>query len=368
MAEDPKAPIVKVTWQDHDISASVLSVEIEDHDRLIDMARIVLDDHDGLGANMCYPEERVTIELGWKGESAVLFEGVVTSGGGEAGGSGQQVTMVAYDLSYRMTRVSRPDKYEGKLSDILKKIVKERHKIEIGQVEPEDDHEFPPEKPLIQAGQNDYDLIHDLARRYQARAFVEYNGGKSKFYFMPTDRILQSDSMGSLRFCGGTTSFLDFKFQRIAARADARRTVNRLDPDTGGPVDGTPPPPATSPPPALDGHSADRLGSSRSAVADSATAAAATADPLAQTPEVTVSGGASDVEEAENGSRRDPTRILGLFGEGTTVGTVKLRAKGKVKIEGIAGWAEGDWYVKKVVHVYSKNACPSYQTKFVVTR
>ena len=48
--------------------------------------------------------------------------------------------------------------------------------------------------------------------------------------------------------------------------------------------------------------------------------------------------------------------MLGLRGEGRAVGTVLLRAKGKVTILGLAQWAEGDWYVSKAVHTWSDSA------------
>ena len=57
--------------------------------------------------------------------------------------------------------------------------------------------------------------------------------------------------------------------------------------------------------------------------------------------------------------------MLGLHGDGLAVGTVKLRAKGKIGIEGIANWAEGDWYVRQVNHIAMSQ---NYWTRFVVTR
>ena len=70
--------------------------------------------------------------------------------------------------------------------------------------------------------------------------------------------------------------------------------------------------------------------------------------------------------------------MLGLRGEGRAVGTVLLRAKGKVTILGLAQWAEGDWYVAKAVHTWSDTRTPedlktkrkraSYETKFTATR
>jgi hypothetical protein len=62
-----------------------------------------------------------------------------------------------------------------------------------------------------------------------------------------------------------------------------------------------------------------------------------------------------------------------MSGHGVATGTVKLRAKSLVTIQGVAPWAEGDWYVTKVNHVYTRERInnrtrSSYYTKFTATR
>ncbi len=81
----------------------------------------------------------------------------------------------------------------------------------------------------------------------------------------------------------------------------------------------------------------------------------------------------SDPHLAEAVTALDPTQVLGLRGTGTAVGTIKLRAKGKVTIEGLAPWAEGDWYVSQAVHTWqdtstSRQHGASYETSFTATR
>jgi hypothetical protein len=100
--------------------------------------------------------------------------------------------------------------------------------------------------------------------------------------------------------------------------------------------------------------------------------------PEAQQPQDFVVGLPSDPELARKMVERDRTRLSGLFGEGTTIGTVNLRAKGPVTIKGIAPWAEGNWYVTRVNHVYTraigetkdhkKDDRSTYHSKFTVTR
>ena len=70
--------------------------------------------------------------------------------------------------------------------------------------------------------------------------------------------------------------------------------------------------------------------------------------------------------------------MLGYAGRGECRGTIKLRAKGKVTIQGLPPWASGDWYVHRVNHIFTRitaldrNRTPAdrstFQTKFCATR
>jgi hypothetical protein len=82
-----------------------------------------------------------------------------------------------------------------------------------------------------------------------------------------------------------------------------------------------------------------------------------------------VGGAPSDPNLPERVTRRDPTRVVGLYGRGKVTGTIMLRAKGKVEILGVAPWADGDWYVRKAIHkIILGDESGSYETEFEVTR
>jgi hypothetical protein len=89
-----------------------------------------------------------------------------------------------------------------------------------------------------------------------------------------------------------------------------------------------------------------------------------------------VAGAPSDPDLADWTIKQDPTRALGLVGRGIAVGSVNLRAKCKLSIEGIAPWAAGDWYVRRVNHRVTRGSGldehrqpkGTFHTRFVVTR
>jgi hypothetical protein len=88
------------------------------------------------------------------------------------------------------------------------------------------------------------------------------------------------------------------------------------------------------------------------AIAAAQQSAAVAAAPLDQPATGAAAGPVSDPVRAAQAVLPDQTRILGLLGKGRAVGSINLRAKGKVTVNGLAPWASGDWYVHKVVHMW----------------
>jgi len=165
---------------------------------------------------------------------------------------------------------------------------------------------------------------------------------------------------------------VEFKYQRIGSSASLAPTATVVDPETGQVVTqaATPPPPEAplEVDPAADAQ-----------LQQAADAAAKTdGKPEDARPAPVLPGLASDPQLAKAKIVQDPTRILGFSGQGTAIGTVKLRAKGKVTIKGISPCAEGDWYVRKVNHRFQRVIVrdaklkeqnrSTYQSKFTVTR
>ncbi len=362
---DSQNGFLKVTLQDTDISSRVRSVEVEDNDRLMDRAVLRLDlptgpDTETTGGNMPRENQRVLVELGWADEHAVVFEGLVGRAGSETrGGQGEAGTITAFDYSSKMKNLCRvSEDHVGKLKEILTRVV-ERNAVQIGEIKPNPDRQYTAEAPLRQTQVYDWDFIQDVALQEGARAFVEYNGdpetdGASKFYWVSEEDLLHGDPQQALHYCPGFHQVVEFNYRRIASGAAVQQTATTTDPATGDPV--TTPPPPTRPPETTPSPITGSEGT-----------------PDQQRPVADVRGRASATDAASQTVRADPTRILGYFGEGRAVGTVHLRAKGKVSILGIAAWAEGDWYVRKVTHVFTRTGAreqnaSSYEVKFVVTR
>jgi phage protein D len=369
---DDVLAFLEVTVEGVNFAAQAVYVEVEDNDRLIDRAVVVLDDAHGAISDLPREGQSVKVDLGWMTEHAVMFEGeivrVITEAFSE---EARRVTLVAMDASYQLMQgLPKTRDHTGTLSSIAKTIVGE-YSIPVGQVELEPDPEFTEEMPLRQVNKKDWAFLQDAASKYGARIFVEVNEGASKFYMVSESKLLQGDPMGELSYTGGLSELVEFRYQRVAASAAPVREAVTIDPDTGEVVTAAaPPPPTPEPAPAADDTRGTILDEAGGGLGDDYKTAfeqvgKANRKPEQQRPQTIVRGLPSDIKLPDLLTKVDPTRAMGLHGEGLAVGTVQLRAKGKVSITGIVNWAEGDWYVRQVQHLYADH---NYWSRFVVTR
>ena len=365
-------PFIKATWQGQDVSTFVREAEIEDDDRLIDKAVITFDDRVG-----AFTEgQTLTLELGWQNEHAVLFEGKVKEVESHAQGQGAQRTHVtAYDLAWAMNHEAKTREFtSGTVSDAVRSIAG-AYSVPVKTIHADPDPTLTETSPERQVNVTDWVFLQELARRHGARTYVEYNDGSSQFYFVDERTLVGAPVAGGLFWCGGRGPLIEFRARRGAAGAAPSVTATATDPATGE-TRTTTPDPVTSPPPlsASDATTASTAGDPGAQAGLRSTlqaAATATDHPQDDVPARNTVGAPSDPARAAIATRRDLTRLLGLRADGLAVGTVHLRAKGTIHVAGVAGWAEGDWYVQRAVHTYrsaSTGRNGTYQTRFIATR
>ncbi|MFL6120433.1 hypothetical protein [Actinophytocola sp.] len=381
-ADETAVALLRVSADGRDwreVSPPVQSVDVEDHDRLTDKATIVLDDNTGVLADASFEGLEVRLTMGWQAEPATIFEGEIIGSRVIAAPGGQKIELTALDFTNRMARhTPNPPMvwHNGeRLSEVLKSIVERTgNRIVAKQIEPTEDLRFDEAHPLRQANVNDWEFVLDLARRQNCLAFVEFDGkDASKFYFVPVAKVGTAEPFGELRYCRGTGELIEFDYERISSGALPLRGASTIDPASGQVV--TAPAPAAPPRPAVPAPATSRdrdLGAGRRAALEALTELAAATNDRLQQPTEQVAGAAADPGADAARVVPDPTRKLGLSGRGVASGTVHLRAKSRVRISGVAPWAEGAWYVTKVNHVYTRERInnrtrSSYFSKFTAT-
>jgi hypothetical protein len=363
-----------------DISANVKQAIVEDDDRLIDKATIILDSPRMTADSIPKEGLKVVVGMGWITEYAIIFQGIITKITTEARGDVPQLKVVALDPAYQMMLETKKTSHVGKVSDIITNIVK-AYGISIGRVKVDPDRTYEDKQALLQPPKKDWEFIQQLAADYNARAYIEYNVKDSKedayFYFHPEGDLLQGERMGTLQYGNGYGQLIKFELRRIASSADAQRRTIVIDPTTGEPKlplppSATPPDVPTPPDPAVLKDLA-RISPTAASNLEQAASIVAKADVQDQRPKVTVPGQPSDITLAERLGKQDTTRVKGMLLIGTAIGTVYLRAKGKIGVTGIPSGSEGDWYVRKAIHTYTHmmegaKESSTYRTEFEATR
>jgi hypothetical protein len=377
---DADQPYFSVQIEGVETLATVERVEVEDDDRLIDKALVVFDDPAGVATATMLEQRRIVIELGWDSERARVFEGLVWRVKARAGISPRhpgkrKVTLEALDLSYLMHQgASKPKAHpHGKLSDIVTALVS-TYPIPVGQIKLDNDPEFTEDAPLIQGPMTDWAFLQELAVRFGARAYVEINDDASQFYFISESALVGGDPVGGLTFTVGDGPLIEFTCHRMASAASPIRAAAVVDPQTGEVQDQQAADPDPEDPITVDSEQKSRLdqigdGSGdvyANAINVMSQAAGKAEDARARE---TLDGAPSDPDLAQQMTLQDTTRKYGLIGKGVAVGNVNFRAKSLMTINGVAPWADGDWYLRRVRHCITRgDARGSYRTHFVATR
>lgn len=362
-------------WRD--LTPPLRSVDVEDHDRLTDKATIVFDDPGGALAHASFEGLTVRVALGWGDRTVTIFEGVIAGHRVIATRDTQSLELTALDFTFRMAgHVPDPPRVWNsgeRLSDVVRALVtRPEYRIVAAQIEPTDDRRFDEKSPLRQANVNDWEFVLDLAHRQNCLAFVEFDGqNESRFSFVPVAKVVAAQPAGELRHICDGGHLLEFDYERIAAAAPPLRQESAIDPVSGQVV--VKPVAAQQPRPALPPPAAERLDPRQRRALEALTELAAVADTRLTRPAERVAGAAADPAAAAARVVPDPTKRLGFSGRGVATGNVALRAKSMVTIKGVASWAEGDWYVTKANHVFTRTpgtgrARPGYYTKFTATR
>jgi len=363
-------------WRD--VSAPVFAVNVEDDDRLTDKAVIRLDDSTGVLADAAFEGLELRVAFGDPDHQTYVFEGVVASSRVLATPGRQLVELTALDFTFRMSRRDY-DPAEWKpgetLGSVLARIVaRPEYDLSPFQITPATDIVLDERRPARPANVNEWEFVLDQAERQGCLAFCEFDGtDTSNFYFTPLAKVVAAEPIGELHYGRGNANLIEFCYERSATTAAPLRSASTIDPVTGtarvSPSPTTVPRPPL-PPPATDAV-ADLDPRRRTAIEALSDLAAAAAATLTRPTERVTGDTARTADELAYLRAPDPTSVLGFSGHGVASGTVALRAKSRVHISGVSGWAEGNWYVRRVNHVYQRAVTatrPTYSTEFMATR
>jgi phage protein D len=359
--------IVKIEGED--VTDLVRSLELEESDSLADVVSLTLGDHNLVLGDVVHEGLSLEVDLGRPDEHAVVFRGLVTGVATDLPGRHDPtVEVVAADSLIALSlRAHTKRWWNTPVSGIVREIALANSLLP-GRIEPEEDAlvgEFAPEQ---QVEETDLAFLNRLAGRFDSKVFAEHTGATDSLSFVSTRKLLEAEAVDQRLVFNANVADFRAGFDAYATAGAAH--VVSTDPQTGKTVDLAeqllvPTEAAWIPDPARIA----RLGEGAARVSTLLARAAAKRARVSEFWRVPprVAGAPARVQTDRSLTLGDRSRRLGQSARGRAAGSILLRPRTRVRVEGAGGRWSGLWYVARVRHELDL-ARRTYLTSFLCTR
>jgi Phage tail baseplate hub (GPD) len=352
-----------------DVSDVVRRLELDESDSLADLATFTLGDDNLVLLDVLHEGLSVEIDLGRPDEHAIVFRGVVTGITADVlSRHGPYVEVTAGDSLIALSLRPRTKRWwNTPVSGIVREVAVSNGLLP-GRIEPDGDLVLADTAPEQQVEETDLAFLNRLARRFDSKVFVDHTGPTDSLNFVSTRRLLEAGLVDEHLVFNGNLAAFRAGFDASATAGETR--VVSTDAKTGETVELSerlvvPTEAAWAP----DTARIVRLGPGAERVAAlllrSAPKRARLTDFWRVPPRVTgVPGRAASDRSLTLGDR---ARRLGQRARGLASGTIVLRPRARVQIDGVGGRWSGPWYLARVRHIVDTGR-RDYRTAFVCTR
>jgi phage protein D len=367
-----RVPYFSVVIEGQDITPWVAAVQVVEDDRLADSTTITVNDPRMIYADALMEGCVAEIDLGYAepDQHALLLRALITKVEVTYPENGvPQLKIKGEDKSIEMGLAEKKKNWTSTtVNAIVRQIGQPYHFADIVASLTPDPHVTREN----QDAKTDLAFLQDLAKKYTAKCFVELDENEREvLYFIPDRRILHLNRADKLvlRYRQGPGSnLMSFSPSFDASYIDRVKEVNDI--DHGGRAVNTPPQPPVD---VFIWPLASDL-SSRASRADldrinalygvGVQARKKLQQELAK-PRPTTGRVAATQQQLDDASGALESRRLGMSATGTTVGSIWMRAKCNVSINGVHERFAGDWYVTSVTHTIDSGG---YKTDFKAVR
>jgi hypothetical protein len=364
----PDSVYCTVKIEGEDVSDLVTRLQLEESDSLADQARITFGDGDLVLSDVLHEGLAVEIDLGRPDEHAVVFRGVVTGVSANFPARGQPtVELTAADSLILLSMKAQTKRWwNTSVSGIVGQIASANGLL-AGTISPGDDELVQDAHPLQQVAETDLAFLNRLAHDYDAKLYVDHSGPTDSLNFVSTQSLVQAAPIEQKLVFNG--SLAEFRAMFDAFATAGEEALVSTDPQTGdpvklsetllGPTDST-----WTPDPARIA----RLGGGgriATILAKSAAKKAKLTDYWRVPPRE--AGAPSRPSSDKSRTLGDRTRRLGQTGRGRALGSIWLKPRVRVTIEGYGGRWSGPWYVSRARHQLELPA-RTYVTSFLCVR
>lgn len=367
-----RVPYFSVVIEKQDVTPWVSSVQVVEDDQLADNVSLTINDPRMIYADALMEGCRAEIDLGYNepGQHGLLLRALITKVELSYPENGvPQLKIKGEDKSIEMGIEEHKKVWEKTTVNAIVKQIAQPYRFAdvIASLNPD---------PKIvrenQDAKTDLAFLQDLAKRFQAKCFVELDKNDQEvLYFIPDRRILhlkRADKL-VLRYRQGVGSNLTtFTPTFDASLIDRQKEVHDL--DQGGKRIKTPPPPpvevfiwelARDLPSRASRADLDRI---RALFQVGKNARKKLQQDLSK-PKVKTGAVAPTQQQLDDTAGALESRRLGMSATGTTIGSIFMRAKCNVTIAGVHERFAGDWYITSVTHTIDTNG---YKSDFKAVR
>jgi phage protein D len=358
-----------VEVEGQDLSALVREVVVEESDREADLAVVTLGDSHLVLADVVHEGLAVTIDLGRPDLHALVFRGLVTSVRAHYPTRGEPlVELQAVDTLVRLGLTPRTRRWwNTTVSQVVRDLALDNEFLP-GDVAPDEDAVLNEDHPLQQVDETDLAFLHRLALDHDSRLFVEHGRVSDSLNFVATRRLLAAEPVEQALAFNDNVHEFTAAFDVFATQPATRLVTT--DPQTGARVEVAEE--LVAPGAALwtpDAERIARMGEGATAVAALLARSAAKRARLheAWRRPGRQAGAAARPSSDRSGVLGDQARRLGQTGRGRAAGSVWLRPRRRVRVEGYGGRWSGSWYLARVRHELDLPR-QRYTSSFVCTR
>jgi phage protein D len=369
---DVRVPYYSVMIEGQDVTPWVSSVQVVEDDRLADSVTFTVADPRMLYADAlmegCYAE----IDLGYQqpDQHALLLRALITKVELSYPENGiPTVKIKGEDKSIEMGLVEKKKLWRSTTVTRIVQQIAGRYGFARVEARLDPDPRVTREN---QDAKTDLAFLQDLAKKYQAKCFVELDETDAEvLYFIPERRILRLRRADALRLRyrqGPGSNLTSFSPTFDASYIDRLKEVNDLD-GRGQRVTTPTPPPAEvfiwELSPDLRSRASTIDWSRLQALYDIGVRARTKLQEQLAAPQPRAGVVAGDQEELDARSGQLESRRLGMSATGTTVGSIWLRAKSNVTVTGVHQRFAGEWYITSVTHTVDPSG---YKSEFKAVR
>jgi Phage tail baseplate hub (GPD) len=342
---------------------------VEESDSQADLATLTFGDPDQVLSDILHEGLSIAIDLGREETHALLFRGAITGIQSIFPQRGQAtIEIQAIDSLVQLNYQPHTKRWwNTTVSQIVRDIAIANHLLP-GTIELTDDALISESRPRQQVEATDLAFLHQLAQDYDCKLYVEHGQGPDTLNFVSTQSLIAAEPIEQT--LAANENLVDFiaTYDTFATAPEMRLVAT--DPKTGDRIEiaqalasgsdaqWTPDP--------------ERLAQARAGAARltrlltlSASKRSRLQDFWRVPPRIV--GAPARPQDDASGTVGDAARRLGQSARGRASGSIWLRPRRRVVIQGYGGRWSGDWYLAQVRHEMNLRQ-NSYISSFVCTR